>query len=69
MEMLLGWTHTSLRSFLPQAHQKDGTKGVMMALRNHTGMGEEVVPPVLSPGTLNWGAAPTCEELEIRKGL
>lgn len=22
-----GWTHTSLRSFLPQAHGKDGTKG------------------------------------------
>lgn len=38
MEMLLGWAHTSLRVLLSQAHRKDGTKGVMMPLRNHTGM-------------------------------
>lgn len=69
METLLGWTHTSLRSFVPQAHREDGTNRVMMLLRNHTGMGEEVAAPVLSPGTLSRGAARTCEELEIRKGL
>lgn len=49
MEMQLGDTHTSLRLSLPQTHRKDGRKKVMMPLRNHTGMGEEVVPPVLSP--------------------
>lgn len=32
-------------------------------------MGEGVVPPVLSSGTLNPGAARTREKLEIRKGL